>query len=608
MSTFNAGKSRNFDVNKYNIGQGRVSIFTGGTRVNPWPNISVVGNTQDKNNNDKSDRALGIDEQGNSIYQSYTRRTLHNNDVYDTSLLNIIEKLSLSRAAALRPSDFAYLKDLGRFPNNRLMIARKFLSPISDDLNKIRTQPKSILITWKPEGEEFLDITYGEQWTEADADFTNVLNKMGEDFMGKSMGSKLSAALNLIPLPGFTETIQQVVLEKLGVLESGAANRGSPAGNPNVIKIAKRRKTPGTGEPFSGLKYEVSIKMICEYEQKFISGIDPTVAFIDIVQNALAFGTQDSTSYGLSGAFAAKISKWASNPWSLLSEFATLLVQAFNKIQQTIKNAVKEAVDKIQKQIKEAKQEPNDPEGSDDEDDDSKAEVAELEKQQGFIQKAGRTLKNFIGLIAKSIEKTVAKYREELRGIANALSGAPSTPWHVTIGNPLRPMFCSGDMYTDDVKLQLGPTLAFNDLPTSIKVDFTLKPGRPRGLQEIMAKFNTGNLRVVNVRRDLNQTENPLEQASYMYDDPRPVPLQGNPNAANSQNVNNSSSGTGGAGSNRENSNQETNNRNANSSSATNGTTASGITGTSGISSSSARPTTSSGNSGTGGGTGGTSG
>ena len=169
-------------------------------------------------------------------------------------------------------------------------------------------------------------------------------------------------------------------------------------------------------------------------------------------------------------------------------------------------------------------------------------------------------------------------------------------------------MFCSGDMYTDDVKLQLGPTLAFNDLPTSIKVDFTLKPGRPRGLQEIMAKFNTGNLRVVNVRRDLNQTENPLEQASYMYDDPRPVPLQGNPNAANSQNVNNSSSGTGGAGSNRENSNQETNNRNANSSSATNGTTASGITGTSGISSSSARPTTSSGNSGTGGGTGGTSG
>jgi hypothetical protein len=93
-------------------------------------------------------------------------------------------------------------------------------------------------------------------------------------------------------------------------------------------------------------------------------------------------------------------------------------------------------------------------------------------------------------------------------GVANALSGAPSTPWHVTIGNPLRPVFCSGDMYMDqDMKLTLGPTLAFNDLPSNITLDFTLTNARPWGLQEILAKFNTGHLRTVNIQKDYVETD-----------------------------------------------------------------------------------------------------
>jgi hypothetical protein len=56
-------------------------------------------------------------------------------------------------------------------------------------------------------------------------------------------------------------------------------------------------------------------------------------------------------------------------------------------------------------------------------------------------------------------------------------------------------------MYTQDVKLTLGPTLAFNDLPSSIKVNFTLTNARPWGLDEIMAKFNSGYLRSVDVQK-----------------------------------------------------------------------------------------------------------
>lgn len=542
MSTFNAGSSRNINVIDYNVGKGKVSMFTGGTRLNPWPNINTIGASDKKTSDPKKDKNLGIDDKSVTIYKSYARNTLHNNDVYDTSLLNIIEKLSKSKSAALRPSDFAYLKYLGVYPNNRLMIARKFLAPVGDDLNKISIPPRAVLITWKKETEDFLDITVGENWTEAEANFENVLNKMGEDFLGKNLGAKVGAAMNLIPLPGFTETIQRVVLEKLGILSAGEGKKDSPAGNPNLIKKAKRRATAGTGDTFAGVKYTLNITFDTEYEQKFISGIDPTVAFLDIIGNVLSFGTQDTTSYGLSGAFAGKITKWATEPGTLIDDMVTALKSAFDKVKTEIEKVVSKLITDIRESQEPAADAP--PEGGEaaaegEAPEGGKDANAELDEQAEALESAQKTLTDFIALISISLKKTVTKYKEELKGIANALSGLPSGPWHITIGNPLRPVFCSGDMIADTVKITLGPVLAFNDLPSNIKVSCSMTPARERGLHEIMAKFNTGNLRVVNVRRDQNQTDVILLKADYMYQDQPPpnAGVTGSGANANSQNV-----------------------------------------------------------------------
>jgi hypothetical protein len=91
-------------------------------------------------------------------------------------------------------------------------------------------------------------------------------------------------------------------------------------------------------------------------------------------------------------------------------------------------------------------------------------------------------------------------------GVVNSLAGLPSTPWHITIGNPMRPTFCSGDMLVENVNLSLGPNLAFNDLPSSIKVEFNLTNARALGLQEIMSKFNSGYLRTVDVQKTFYET------------------------------------------------------------------------------------------------------
>lgn len=487
MSTFNGGDSRNVNVSSYNTGkkqstnisvggsnlQSTVSLFTGGSLPQFWANISSTGTEED---------TTGL----NKEYKGINRNVLHNNEVYDTSILNIIEKLSYSSKAALRPQDFAYLKNLGVYPNNRLIIARRFAEPQKDNIfDKGGSPPIAVLITWKPEDEDFIDFSFGEEWQDADADFTNVLNKMGENFRIKGAGTGMGKGLNATPLPGFTELLQRQLLTELGILEGQSGDAGVdpqplPSGNPNIIKEAKRRKTIGYGAAGSGLKASFSIKMKIEYEQKFISGIDPTIAWMDILNNALIFGTSNSDNYGLSAKFAGKIKTWTGKGGIKI---------LIDDIISSIKNALSSIKDKVSDLVKGFFDSSNKDNGT-----------------SGTSGDGGSIIPSNIAEIGQklldSVEAAIGKYKVELLGIAHALSGLPSTPWHVTIGNPLRPIFCSGDMLVNEVKLKMGPTLAFNDLPSTMTIELDLKNARNLGLQEILAKFNTGYLRVVNVRKD----------------------------------------------------------------------------------------------------------
>lgn len=488
MSSFNGGQSRNINVNNYNTGTsdkypitdlgnnkgsnvtmdisyGTKSLFTGQSVISPYGNL---GKTKD-----------------NGTYNGLNRNTLHNNDIYDTSLLNIIEKLSKTKAS-LRPADFAYLKDVGVFPNNRLMIARRFLSPQGDNIfgdASVSSGAMAILATWKPQGEEFLDITFGEKWEPAKADFTDVLNSLGKDFtisIGGGMGSIGAMAGGAIPLPGFTETLQRKVLQKMGILDSKGVEAPLPSGNPNLIKEAKRRKTIGFSDEGSGLKCTVNIKMTCEWEQKFISGIDPTIVWQDIIATILRFSTSHSDSYGLSQGFVTQISKWIDKPESIVTDF----IKWIHASLEDVRNAVVGELSKIASSLF-ASASPNKT---------SADQLEEYNKQKKDLQAVGsEIMKLSIDVLTKQIQK----YRIEIEGIGRALSGAPSTPWHITLGNPLRPIFCAGDMYMDsEVKMTFGPTLAFNDLPSNIIAEFTLTNARAWGLQEIMAKFNAGSIRV----------------------------------------------------------------------------------------------------------------
>lgn len=495
LSTFNAGKTRNVNVPEYNNRTSKAgmlygnSLFSGYRVVRAWPDIngSDTKGTNDVQYGEKKDNSK--------------RKVLHNNDVYDTSILNIIEKLSPTKAS-LRPADFAYLKNVGVYPNNRLMIARRFASPSDDNImiNKGPDELSSLatLISWKPEGEDFLEISFGEEWQDSEADFKSILTQLGEDIGIGNLGGIGGAAGNVLPLPGFTEIFQRNFLFNLGIIDSTSKD-SIPAGNPNLIKQAKRRKLIGYSEAGSGLKCSVNIKMTCEYELKYISGIDPTVVWMDLLGMIARFGTSNSETYGLGKKFSENAIRWANNPNDLVREAVAAISNAIDGVKKEIDAAINKAYESAKKAADEAssvktKKEP------------TAQEIAAANKAE---QERG------INLIVDAVKKAVKdvgaallqKYRVKIIGVVNALSGLPSTPWHITVGNPLRPTFCSGDMLVDNVTLKLGPNLAFNDLPSSITVEFNLVNARPWGLQEIMAKFNSGYLRTVDVQKTFYETQ-----------------------------------------------------------------------------------------------------
>jgi len=437
-----------------------------------------------------------IDDKTGNVRSISGIRTVHSDDTYDTSINSLIDYTNKkgNRAMRLSAADFAYLKKVGVYPNNRLIIARRFPGPVGNDLTKVGSRPLSTMITWFDEGDtDFFTLNYNEEWTEADADFTNVLNEMGESkkLSGDSdnkglLGNFMSAGLNILPFGGFSEPLQRVVFEKLGLLSDPY---NLPLGNPNLIREAKRRQTVSKGEPGSGLACTITVKMEVEYEQKFINGVDPTLVYLDIIQNALTFGTSDA-SFQFGSGFGNLTSNTIKN---LVSGNFTAIFNALKEVVTALFEKVSGFVSDVVKFL--------------------------TNPQNLDFKKIGGTIvtiaKSFFTVVGKSVSSIVGKYKVRLMGIINALTGSPSCPWHITIGNPKRPIFSSGDMLLKTVDVTMGSTLAFNDLPTTIKFGLTFENARPLGASEIFNRLNCGrgrsyikvNIQKVDIETDTNEKE-----------------------------------------------------------------------------------------------------
>lgn len=472
-STSNSSPS----LGQYQIISGKAvrSIF-GNAQFSPFP----VGNSDDSGNVQKIGGAAEN----------------HNDSVYDISVQGIIDYTSQYDSMKLNYRDFAYLKDVGVYPNNRLIVARRFASPVGNDLTALAkgTTPMATLVSYVKD-ENFLDISFGEKWVEADPTFKEILNDIGKDLTSgnsdndTALGDVMAGGAGVVPLPGFTEGLQYLVMNKMGLTDNnGIGNH--PLGNPNLIREAMRRKTVAAENTDSGLDFSTSITMKIEYEQKFISGLDPTLVYLDLIQNVLTFATSDSI-FQFNGNFSAGAKEFVQN---LISGEGGKVLQAIAQFTSALVSAVTEVLDFLVNQEQDQK------------DKASKEQEAQGDNKQGqnadgttdsgddkpsLLENLAERVKT---ILSTTIGTIVSKYKMRILGVINALTGSPSGPWHITIGNPKRPIFCSGDMIMDQsgVKVTFGKTLAFNDLPASFTVDVTFKNARSLGAQEIFDRLNTG--------------------------------------------------------------------------------------------------------------------
>lgn len=433
------------------------------------------------------------------------RSMMHNDDVYNISIGEIIDYTNKTglKAMKLTAAHFAYLKDIGVYPNNRLMVARRFPAPVGNDLTAVTVEPLATLISWVPNDNDFLDISFGEHWDSAAGSFEDVLNSIGKDTTlsqdnaagNAQLGQQFYGGFNIIPFPGLTEGLQREVMKKLGIIDDKDPTI-LPQGDPNLIKAGMQRRVVPKGQAGSGLKCRFSVKMKVEYEQKYINGLDTSVAYFDLISNVLSFATSESRfqynkiyAGGATGILSKLISGDISAVISSITDFVksftdALLAQA-KKIAEELKNAVTNS---------------------------TKA-------------KDSQTNSGLQALAKETIGAVVGKYKMAILGIISSLTGQPSTPWHITIGNPKRPIFSSGDMVMDEVNLKLGPVLSWNDLPSSISIEFTLVNARPMGAQEIFNRLNTGKGRsYIRIQPDFassNSLNNPNE-----FDYSQKLPVQ----------------------------------------------------------------------------------
>ena len=448
---------------------------------NDGANITYFPRTNDESNGYNVEREINS---VNNTPHAGEMGSRPGNSIYDVRTQAIIEWSQIqSESMKLYAKDFAYLRFLGVYPNNRLIVCRKFGNPAPTDLSRLQIKPVATVLSWRPAGEDFFKISFGEKWVAAEAGFTKILNEIGDEFkMGNeggsfNVGEKIAGGLGAVPLPGFTEIFQRKIMFELGLIDETGRDI-IPSGNPNLIKEAMRRETISNDDSGSGLECKISIPVKVEYEQKFIGGLDPTKAFYDILSNITHFGTQDAVFF-LNGAgpaadkFRKFLTKLKNNPRQAITDLLNAVIKSLKKMVSKIIEALglggeenKEGGDGWE-------------DGGDGGDTDAGAA-------------ATNTLNRLLDEALKLVTGLVKKYEVRILGVVNALTGDPSGPWHVTIGNPKRPIFTSGDMICKEVSISLGDTLAFNDLPSRITVEFTLENARPLGLSEIMSRFMQG--------------------------------------------------------------------------------------------------------------------
>jgi hypothetical protein len=401
-------------------------------------------------------------------------------NMQDTSLTSIIEWSNKHQSTILSAMDFAYLKNF-QYPANRMVVLRRFgETGALHNVLQMAMKPTSTLVGYiDPSEETAFTISYNEKWeASVKTGFIDVINSI----------TSFKELYTKFPTFDGQSNLEQAIAMRVGEAFGITNSKENPVGDPDVLHEAAIRKTGAmeAGNGYNGLDSRYEIKFQTEYEQKYIAGVDPGVAMLDIIGNAIRMGTSDSKFVMTGGATNHLRELTTLMAQGRTSEVIARAIDAIKGVLSNVAGLMSSIMDEVigtaASYIEQAQEEGLKKTG----------EQVYADSKSAFT-KVFTTLVNEMNQL---VAITVRKYQWPLRGALAAMSGTLTAPWHITMGNPKAPWFSSGNLICNSLELNFGNELGFNDMPTTLKVTADLVPGRNLGGQEIETLFNTAKGRI----------------------------------------------------------------------------------------------------------------
>lgn len=389
-------------------------------------------------------------------------------------------------------SDFMFCKHLGRISNNYMVTLRRFPLPVDDFIGSIGLDASDnkryntnnsasigCMVTWMGVSgnslEGLLKYNYKMPFKEEKAELQN---------------RQASADQNNTALNGIFSVFDSKYREQYQAGYADAAGNtglnffGIDTGNANAyykdIAGFQDTKTKVYGPVDSiretyvradtGLDFQQSITLNFEYELKSYNGVNGKQAMLDLISNILnvTYTTGSFWGGGYKG-FAAH----QSNIFANLNIFKA-------------RGGFTDFIDAFSADISDL--------------------GAKAGRDLGFVGADGKVdfksgLKGILNMLnsvgGMIMSGLLNKLGRPQKTMYNALlSPAPIGFWHVTIGNPKRPIMSIGNMIITNCEISHTGPLGIDDFPTGLKVAVTLSRGKPRDLRDIEKLYMQGNDRI----------------------------------------------------------------------------------------------------------------
>ena len=367
-----------------------------------------------------------------------------------------------SGAMQYEPDDFLYCKNFGH-PLNRMITLRRFPYPCTDNL-------------WDKESQGEPDIARMVTF------YNQEVNKLDEllAFSYKMKWKELTSEMEQASMQGDQSGFSGFMKKTMEFLDPELAkniSRGENANNYDPKHDQNKIYGPvdsiiNTHIRDVGLEFDKNFDITFEYDLKSLNGRTPEYVMKDILSNVLACTFNNANFWPGSRYWVGE------RPSGFYQQYQFMNTGEFDNMLQGSVSKLKEFIVKL-----------------------------------GSKGSAIQMLKDVVGNafhigMGKLLDKVG---RPGIPMMNSLLSGEPTGYWHLTVGNPLNPTLCVGNLIIDGVDFNF-PTdsLSYGEFPTKLMVKVKLKPGQAKDRAGIEMMFNHGKQRIYYAPKTVEVNQNKI--------------------------------------------------------------------------------------------------